>query len=78
MFFGCPLPFGAVVHNITAAVVLRSGGHVRLLCTVNVYSLSPLLSPPFGDRLVTGGTSSLAERVAGRSRLPFNRVNERL
>jgi len=35
-FFGCPPPFRALVHNITAAVFLRAGGHVRLLCTVNV------------------------------------------
>ena len=36
-FFGCPPRFRGVVHNIfTPAVVLRAGGHVRLLCTVNV------------------------------------------
>ena len=28
---GCPPPFRAVVLNITAAVVFRAGGHVRLL-----------------------------------------------
>jgi len=28
---GCPPPFRAVVLNITAAVVFRARGHVRLL-----------------------------------------------
>lgn len=42
------------------------------------YSLSTLLSPPFSDLLATGGPSSLAERVACRSRLPVNWANERL
>jgi len=68
------LPACAMISHYYAGVP-RKGSHRS---GERLYSLSPLLSLPFGDRLVTGGPRPLAERVACRYRLPVNRANERL